>query len=529
MAHLNYFGVENFRVFEGSAKLNLKDITLLIGSNNSGKSSLSKALILYKNVTSMLNNEAILDLGSFDNMVNTNAVENSFTLIFPLTLLNLPFLGQNITVDYKVKYSRIDESNISISTTIEYEGKEITHQDQTDFYLNSENLFSLFQNTNTVNFEIRELGKIERSLFSEVNGSGNYAIIDPSKPSKRYLDARVHGLQSLDLENIPFTELLLSDKKEYLEDILSLYSKKFPSIERKKQPLIYEVHNNLPDGTSYLQSEEYYPNPLDEILSDLGLTEAQCKFISQQVFQGLNNHGGNGFGSINYSESEKKTNPSVSNLIKVRENIDYFDVGFEVAKRIYSLDDHSKVNQLASIFSKNKNRDSKKFVSGWCTKFSIGNEVIIEEDKANYYRTIKLDDTHLIDLGKGTQRLLMLLMQISTAKEKIYIVEEPEAFLHPAFQSKLADLFIDANKVYGHQFIIETHSEYLIRKMQYNVGMDLFDMGKVNIYNFSKNKESLVKEITILENGRLSAPFASGFYDESESIMFALLTKENLN
>ena len=47
------------------------------------------------------------------------------------------------------------------------------------------------------------------------------------------------------------------------------------------------------------------------------------------------------------------------------------------------------------------------------------------------------------------------------------IIEEPEINLHPAFQSKLADMFVEAAKVFNIQFIIETHSEYLIRRLQY--------------------------------------------------------------
>jgi hypothetical protein len=41
--------------------------------------------------------------------------------------------------------------------------------------------------------------------------------------------------------------------------------------------------------------------------------------------------------------------------------------------------------------------------------------------------------------------------------------------------------------------------------------------------------EPQVKKIEILEDGRLSQPFGSGFYDETARIMSALLTGENLN
>lgn len=45
-------------------------------------------------------------------------------------------------------------------------------------------------------------------------------------------------------------------------------------------------------------------------------------------------------------------------------------------------------------------------------------------------------------------------------------IEEPENHLHPKLQSLLADMFLDAYTNYNIHFIVETHSEYLIRKSQ---------------------------------------------------------------
>ncbi len=47
------------------------------------------------------------------------------------------------------------------------------------------------------------------------------------------------------------------------------------------------------------------------------------------------------------------------------------------------------------------------------------------------------------------------------------LLEEPESNLHPNLQSKLADFLIDASDRFGIKWVIETHSEYFIRKLQY--------------------------------------------------------------
>jgi predicted ATPase len=48
----------------------------------------------------------------------------------------------------------------------------------------------------------------------------------------------------------------------------------------------------------------------------------------------------------------------------------------------------------------------------------------------------------------------------------IVIVEEPESHLHPLAQSKLAELLAQVSKERNVQFIVETHSEHLFRRMQ---------------------------------------------------------------
>ncbi len=48
MQHLKGFGLENFRVFKDYTWFDFAPITLLIGPNSSGKSSLLKALLLLK-------------------------------------------------------------------------------------------------------------------------------------------------------------------------------------------------------------------------------------------------------------------------------------------------------------------------------------------------------------------------------------------------------------------------------------------------------------------------------------------------
>jgi predicted ATPase len=106
-------------------------------------------------------------------------------------------------------------------------------------------------------------------------------------------------------------------------------------------------------------------------------------------------------------------------------------------------------------------------------------------------------------------------------------IEEPESNLHPALQSKLADMFIDAARTFNTQFIIETHSEYLIRKLQYFTAKGEIKTEDTAIYYFYPPDdvppgEEQVKRIDIQEDGSLTDDFGTGFFDEADKIAMSI-------
>ena len=95
----------------------------------------------------------------------------------------------------------------------------------------------------------------------------------------------------------------------------------------------------------------------------------------------------------------------------------------------------------------------------------------------------------------------------------------------------LAELFVDAFLEYNVQFIIETHSEYLIRKLQTLIAENKVGNDKVSIlyvYDSDPAKRPIytpqVKAIDILSDGRLSDKFGEGFFDEADRLAMDLLT-----
>lgn len=74
---------------------------------------------------------------------------------------------------------------------------------------------------------------------------------------------------------------------------------------------------------------------------------------------------------------------------------------------------------------------------------------------------------NLKDVGVGVSQVLPVIVAALYAKPgNIVIVEEPESHLHPLAAALLAELFAEVSKQRGVQFIVETHSEHLFRRMQ---------------------------------------------------------------
>lgn len=187
----------------------------------------------------------------------------------------------------------------------------------------------------------------------------------------------------------------------------------------------------------------------------------------------------------------------------------------------------------------------------WLKEFNIGTDLLIDnyEGTSKAVFIIKNDrKVNILDLGHGTNQLLPILMKIVdvavlNGKEieampnmKEYaaatiIIEEPESNLHPKMQSKLADLFIDAMYKFNIKFILETHSEYLIRKIQYWTARKMIKPEVTGIYYFSDPEdttaEEQIKKITIAEDGSLSNDFGQGFFDEAINLKLDILKLKN--
>ena len=246
-------------------------------------------------------------------------------------------------------------------------------------------------------------------------------------------------------------------------------------------------------------------------------------------------------------------------------------------KRLYQLDQKDDFTLLLKRYMESPEKGA--FINKWVKKFGIGDSISFDIDEDGVGARIRihktLDDTQgrlLADEGYGITQLLSIMLQIEMSsvrdnRTKITLaVEEPEIHLHPKYQSLLADMFVDAYKALdfsidnsnfepkkhsvfadmlaemyrdgfptsnGIHFIIETHSEYLIRRLQLLVAgieteqkLDKNDVSIAYIYTkeeAEKENQPRVKNIAICEDGYLDDTFGSGFFDEATKLSRKLM------
>lgn len=207
-------------------------------------------------------------------------------------------------------------------------------------------------------------------------------------------------------------------------------------------------------------------------------------------------------------------------------------------KNIFSYYEYNKAN-LANFrkFMDFKDSDISKnliemVINKWFKEFEIPYEfkvkfdVDIFDDKNYifylYDKNLKIN-LRFDQVGFGFSQIIPIIIQSELSFNDILLIEQPESQLHPKLQSRLADLFVENAET--NQFFIETHSEYLIRRLQVLIKEGKIKADDVKIYYINKDEKgrSSALQMRLDENGRFLDEWPSGFFDESYNQSIALL------
>lgn len=108
-------------------------------------------------------------------------------------------------------------------------------------------------------------------------------------------------------------------------------------------------------------------------------------------------------------------------------------------------------------------------------------------------------------LGHAAQVLPVIVAALFAAPGNIVIVEEPESHLHPLAAGLLAELFAEISKKRGVQFIAETHSEHLFRRMQTLIARQQVKNTDCAMYFVERERdEAIIKPLVTNEYGAVA-------------------------
>ncbi|RMF25888.1 MAG: DUF3696 domain-containing protein [Bacteroidetes bacterium] len=169
----------------------------------------------------------------------------------------------------------------------------------------------------------------------------------------------------------------------------------------------------------------------------------------------------------------------------------------------------------------------EEYVAHWLKELRLIHSFRLEhiEDSGNLYR-VKVQKTPLsaevllTDVGFGVSQILPVITLCYYAPPgSTLLIEQPEIHLHPAVQAGLADVFIDAIKVRDIQILLESHSEYLLKRLQRRIAEDKFLSSDARLYFCSMDREaSRLTPLKLDEFGNITNWPENFFGDEMREI-----------
>lgn len=575
---MNTIGFSNFRRFATFPEMDLGDITLLVGGNNSGKSTLVKALLL-----------CVDNLKLMSSYTKTN--------IFEFGAPKFRF-DANEWHDVKIKtFSRaIHNKPVPVIDL----GSD---EEKTELPSEMHFVFTI----GSFRFVFDVYGERDGD---EVTGEVSYISIEDRGNMVKYdISFKSHNMCYSVLGSTSERETLIKrlyrdykSAKEELEKLsdegsdiaaISSQSEKVASLEKRIEEFVNPDDNELPEDFDYEQAlrqqfrkfhaheytttswenlplEFYYSQLKGNLLVDLiGNFIQFAKNPGTAAPKDIEDPNEYGVAMQEYmriqaaredlKQEEDKIRKSQGDLKALLDSfrIEYITAHAANQNTIYNTADRNDyIAQTVHGFVRAKiGRGQKEyaFVTDWMRKFGVGHDFdVISIDGEAYRVKIKDKDdstVNLADKGMGSIQLMILLLRLATILREYepqnivaleesdqlryptIIIEEPEQNLHPKVQSQLADLFLYLNKEYHCKFVVETHSEYLIRKTQVLVSKenfeDNFSMKKNNpfmVYYFDgEDEKKPYYSMEYRTDGNFSNEFGTGFFDAATKLLYEIL------
>ena len=179
------------------------------------------------------------------------------------------------------------------------------------------------------------------------------------------------------------------------------------------------------------------------------------------------------------------------------------------------------------------NRDDLSPVNEWLEQLDLHYKLVVRplSEAASDMFVLELIDTRRVgceiavnfaDVGFGISQLLPLIVQALIGHDQVILAQQPEVHIHPGLQANLATLFLDGiGRERNNQFIVETHSEHLILRLQRLVRRGEMLPEEVSVLYVQRGDDgSSVKQLRLGKDGQFLDGWPGGFFPERLDELF---------
>ncbi|WP_170960706.1 AAA family ATPase [Bacillus toyonensis] len=528
--------IQNLRALKDTGYIELKPLTILVGKNSSGKSTLLRFFPLMKQTLETRTNEPILwyspafvDFGSFEESLNHESKEKL------------------ITFEFNFKASR-----------------ELIYRELSLFVFRSKKFKSNFENDEEIKIELKitfsktEINKIEVLLwdhkieyfYKDINKETESVeiLINGKSIKKRQLFSRYFGNSTNMLQRVYIDEgkNIVPIEGYFRNELYSLITGKENDLSSIEDSDIDEIISSieLGDSKTIIKSLEkilYTSNSSEKRIGAFALNQSEFIEIKDSYLGMLLN----GIADV-CNNGLKSFFSSVKYIAPIRAS----------AERYYriqglALDEIDPQGANIHMILSNMNNGNKKSFNKWI-KENFGFEIIADSTGGSghtslYIRYENGTKINLADTGFGYSQILPIILVLWKAvqtgaelarfknlnisindlgRNKSYtiVIEQPELHLHPSLQAILIDTFAKIIKVSKEigidlKIIIETHSETMINRIGQLIATNFegFNEELVNvlIFNSSNPYISNIKSTGYTEDGFLTS-WPIGFFSPEE-------------
>ena len=513
---LHALELENFKAFGKRARIPFAPITLIFGENSAGKSSILHALYLLKQTIESRESGALLlprtengivDLGSFQEMLFDHDLDRTLSIRVETKM------DRELGIEFRFKRPSLEEEIL-----------------------------------------LDQIGIYDREFAECI---AKFQVPDTTTMSP----LRFRVPDALDRPRVPSRLKLTVMKCIWLTEETAYFKREFEWCKKNREAILNQFKQRLAN-LQYIKGKRQEDDiGLQDELNSLrdGIDFFSSDFdFEAYIFKRRDEEmnavlGMQGFLPVAFRRERIAWITELRNILRWELGTTTFDVGeFTMAVRraleqtldyLFPMSPFRRPPQRWYIFSGTGPEDVGyqgdllpdllfrrpelvKETDTWLKRLDMGYELAVksvEENSGDLFE-VRLIDTRrkehvnvgLPDVGYGISQLLPFIVQSLLSEKQIISIEQPEVHVHPKLQADLGDLLAECIKEpRQNQFIVETHSEHLILRLQRLVYKGEIKPEDVSVIYVSRGPEGAKAErLRLDDEGDFIDEWPSGFFLE---------------